>query len=141
VSHTKFAAAWNKGDTGLEVSFWSDESVTPETPEIINLCHDTEVMSLLAFVQQRWPEEFASWLKWHPEAKTGDVTDQIPQAMLPEAMRIRAPEKLVTVQSRTGGNPHHVVHQVNRWSCSCKGYLYRRTCWAIEEIKKDPGAF
>jgi hypothetical protein len=40
------------------------------------------------------------------------------------------------LESRSGGEPHHVRCRNGSWSCSCKAYTKgSKDCWAIKETR------
>ncbi len=46
------------------------------------------------------------------------------------------PRIAVEVPSRSGGLPHHVSRLPDgRWSCTCRGFEFRESCWAVTETQ------
>jgi len=110
----RFLGVLLKGEIGLEAD-------SPMSDEKLVVCRSEDIPAMLTAIQERWPDAVREWII--------------------EVPTITGPDKCVTIPSRTGGEAHTITHTSGRWSCSCVGYSYRATCWALEEVKTNPDRY
>jgi hypothetical protein len=114
MSSYRFLGALLKGEIGLE-------AMSPMSDEILVVCRSEDIPAMLTAIQKRWPDAVREWII--------------------EIPIITVPDKCITIPSRSGGDAHIITHRSGRWTCSCVGYSYRATCWALEEVKANPNLY
>lgn len=80
------------------------------------------------------------WYPIGPEVKVSDLKTMDFGTGIPEPQKIVKPKESKVritemVQSARSGETYEVKFNGYSWSCTCKGYMFRRFCKHIEEIK------
>ena len=118
----KYAGGLHKDEINrMMTSIWQDGKPVEEV--VIAMPHN--VWDFLNFLASEYPEIFQKWLAAHaPEDKL---------------IHVKWAEKVYLVASRSGGSDHVITQQGDRWACTCQGYGWRGTCWAITQTMQSVG--
>lgn len=86
-------------------------------------------------------EVYANWEKVEPKPAPGKgcTTEEIDAYLAgtwtPEMINRDAPDMHETVESSRTGEEYDVVRVNGEWSCSCKGFGFRRNCKHVKMVK------
>ena len=112
---TKYAGGLHKDSANrMLTTIWESGHGVEEV--VIAMPHN--VWDFMNFLGTEYPEVVAKWIAAHGSGG--------------KLIHVQWADKVFHVPSRSGGEEHVVTQQADRWTCTCKGYGYRGTCWAIE---------
>jgi hypothetical protein len=67
----------------------------------------------------------------------------MPKEENPELVEVTDVRRLWIAESRTRPGKLHIVvlHEDGNLTCTCEGWIFRRTCWAINTVKEADDDF
>jgi hypothetical protein len=128
---TVWLGAWKKNEQGSFLSTIHQHGLLLDDALI---CREDLMYELISFVANNWPDVFAKWQKNHfyeggPDSKAAKTSIKVPWI----------DETYPPIPSRSGGEPHVVTRQGERFSCTCTAGSFNRECWAVAQIKRETG--
>ncbi|MGA2412741.1 MAG: hypothetical protein ABSG46_20455 [Candidatus Binataceae bacterium] len=112
---TLYAGGLRKDEAGRIVSNVRQHG---QNIDEVVICQSHTIWDVLNFLGSEYTDVMQKWIAAHaPENKV---------------IHVKWADVIFDVPSRTRGDRMHIVtKQGDRWSCTCEGYGYRGTCWAI----------